>query len=412
MKTRIIALLGMVLPFLIVGQLKAAVNDSSRVNTPDTTVPFQITLITPLGTNGLYSARSTNYFSLNVIAGYNGGVEGIEIGGFANVLRNNMQGTQIAGFSNTVFREMQGVQIAGFANVVTRSSEGMMLAGFTNHAGKSSKVVQMAGFSNQVIGSVSGAQLAGFVNIATDSVKGAQLAGFGNFSAKQTQALQASGFINTSLGEVQGGQIAGFANIAENVDGVQISGFINLAKKVKGLQIGFINVADTFEAGVPIGFLSFVRNGYHNFSIGTNELLWAEGQFRCGVSRFYNIFSVAFSPVPGRTGWEFGYGLGSVVMSKPKSEIALELVGYHVNEEEIWTNATNELFRFSPRYTYHPGAGRFGIWAAPSLNLQVISDWDEDEGFESKLAPYTMLEDEGRYATTKFWVGEQVGISF
>lgn len=407
--------MGLLLPLLTLSSVKAEQGDTLGKNgsNADTTLPFQMTFITPLGTNGYFSAKSTNYFSLNIIAGYNGGLDGIEIGGFANILRKDMRGTQIAGFSNMVFQDMQGIQVAGFSNVVNHSAQGMMIAGFTNYAAKSSKVVQMAGFSNQVMGAMSGAQIAGFANIATDSVKGAQLAGFGNFSSKNTQAFQASGFINTSMGDMQGSQIAGFANIAGDMEGIQVSGFMNRAKKMNGLQIGIINVADTFESGFPIGFISTVNNGYRNFAFGVNELMWAEAQFRTGVKQFYNIFSLALAPVPDRSGWSFGYGIGSCLLNKPKSELALELVAYHVNEDELWTDALNQVFKLSPRYTYHPTGGRFGIWAAPSINLQVTGQTDYyGETFESDLAPYTVLEDEGYYSTSKLWFGAQVGVSF
>ncbi len=52
----------------------------------DTTIvrPFQISFVTPMGTNGLESGKVTNRISVNLLAGYAGGLEGIEVGGFFN----------------------------------------------------------------------------------------------------------------------------------------------------------------------------------------------------------------------------------------------------------------------------------------------------------------------------------------
>lgn len=409
MKTRIMTLLGIVLPLL--SSLQASEGDSTKTTQNDTVLPFQITLITPLGTNGYHSIKSTNYFSMNIIAGYNGGLDGLEVGGFANVLHNNMRGTQAAGFANVVRGNMQGVQMAGFANYVHGTTEGMMAAGFANHSMHSARAMQAAGFSNQVVGSLTGIQAAGFTNVTTDSVEGAQIAGFVNYSGNETRALQAAGFVNAANGNVTGGQVAGFGNVAREIDGMQVAGFINAATKVKGLQLGFINLADTFESGIPIGFLSIVKDGYRSYSISANELLWTEFQFKTGVKKFYNIFAVALAPIPGNDGWAYGYGVGSTVFERAKTSLSIDLVGYQVNERELYTDATNNLFRLAPNFAYHPTGGRFAIWGGPSLNLLVSGNERYDgSSFESKLPPYHILDDQGTYANSKLWIGGQIGI--
>ena len=74
------------------------------------TRPFQISFITPLGTNGIESVNINNNFSINLFGGYNGGLDGLEVSGFAGILKNNMKGTQIAGFGNIVLKEGDGAQ--------------------------------------------------------------------------------------------------------------------------------------------------------------------------------------------------------------------------------------------------------------------------------------------------------------
>lgn len=427
MKTRILTLLAIVLPLF--SSIYANESDSIKTKDSVSTMPFQFTFISPIGTNGLLSSKTTNYLSVNLIAGYNGGVNGVEVGGFANVLEYDMKGSQFAGFANVVRGNVQGLQAAGFSNYAHGNTDGIMLAGFTNHSNKSSNSFQAAGFSNQVLGSVKGAQLAGFANFCQDSLTGFQAAGYANYSGDKTLAIQAAGFSNTAKGDVtgsqiagfgnvavgdlQGSQIAGFGNAAKDVDGAQISGFINLAKTVSGTQISLINVADSFSHGVPVGFISFVRSGYRNYSFGVNELAWAEFQYRTGTDRLHNVFALALNPIPNTSSWAFGYGLGSKVLDTEKSDVLIDLMSYQVQEKELFTIAYNALYRFSARYEYHPSAQRFAIWGGPSLNLHQ-SSYTRGDGtaFTSKLSPYSLLEDKGTYVHSEFWVGAQIGVSF
>ncbi len=86
--------MGIVLPFF--NATFATEPDSLSLNDSTSGLPFQITFITPMGTNGTLSPKVTSNLSLNVVAGYNGGVEGVEVGGFANVLEYDMKGGQFA----------------------------------------------------------------------------------------------------------------------------------------------------------------------------------------------------------------------------------------------------------------------------------------------------------------------------
>lgn len=50
---------------------------------------FQLSFITPSGTNGWESWNSNNKFSLNILAGYAGGVHGAEFSGLGSILRTD-----------------------------------------------------------------------------------------------------------------------------------------------------------------------------------------------------------------------------------------------------------------------------------------------------------------------------------
>ncbi|MEM6265145.1 MAG: hypothetical protein AAGI38_21735, partial [Bacteroidota bacterium] len=98
----------------------------------DETQPIQVTLISPLGTNGIESSHIVNQLSLNILAGVSAGVEGVEIGGLVNANRHFMKGIQIGGLVNAVGGEVEGVQIAGFSNITQGPLEAVQLAGFLN----------------------------------------------------------------------------------------------------------------------------------------------------------------------------------------------------------------------------------------------------------------------------------------
>lgn len=396
MKTRIILLTGILLSIL--SGLQASGADSLKAQDSTATLPYQLTFISPIGTNGLMGMRTTHNLSVNLIAGYNGGVSGVEFGGVANVLENDMNGSQFAGFANVVKGNVRGLQAAGFVNYANQNTEGIMLAGFTNQSMQSAKVLQAAGFSNQIMGSCKGAQLAGFSNFCKDSITG----------------VQAAGYINVACGEMKGVQVAGFVNVANRLKGSQISGFINVAKTVKGSQISFINVADSFEQGMPIGFFSFVKEGYHTFSLGGNETGWTELQFRTGVEKFHNVFAVAINPLPKSSAWAAGYGVGSKLLNTRQSDITLDLIAFQVHENQIFTNAYNALYRLSARYEFHPGGKKFAFWGGPSLNLhQYSTERFDGTEFESNLAPsYTLLQQKGTFIHSNLWFGGQIGISF
>jgi hypothetical protein len=77
----------------------------------------QVTFVSPLGTNWLRSGRTSNAYSLNVLAGYAAGVRRLEIGGLVNVVRDTVRGVQLAGLANVVGTATQGFQAAGLANI-------------------------------------------------------------------------------------------------------------------------------------------------------------------------------------------------------------------------------------------------------------------------------------------------------
>jgi hypothetical protein len=256
--------------------------------------------------SGVHSSRNgvyINRFSLNILAGYTGGVDGIEIGGLLNVDRNYVNGLQVAGFGNIVGKKTRGLQVAGFTNINIGSIVGVQVAGFNNVTNDTITGVQVAGFTNYLRGAMNGVQVsgfynhlvdgangvqaagfvnyagrdfkgvqaAGFMNVAIDSVYGAQLAGFANFQRGEMIGLQAAGFTNISWGKVSGGQAAGFANFSVGeVIGGQVAGFANVSLgEIDGAQVaGFSNLAFEADSGIQVaGFMNVSVNDYNGVQV-------------------------------------------------------------------------------------------------------------------------------------------------
>lgn len=360
--------------------------------------PFQLSLVTPIGTNGLKSHRCINHLSINLIAGVSAATEGIEIGGFANVNRKHMHGVQLAGFGNIVGDDAAGLQIAGFGNIVGDDVHALQIAGFGNISGGKVYSGQIAGFANIAGGSVGGVQLAGFGNISGGNIGGGQIAGFGNMA-----------------GKVNGIQLAGFGNIAENVNGAQVSGFINIADRVKGLQLGLINISDEMD-GIPIGLISYVKkNGYRKLDVSTSESLNAQVAYKMGVEHFYNIFAVGGRFTEDMNYFAFGYGVGTQFRPFNNSIVAnIEAMSWHVNEGyEHWVTDLNLLnqVKFTVGIPFMDEA--FTLYAGPSYNVMVSQTESSLELNQTGIAPLWTFQDQV-YGRTRIqqWVGMNVGLRF
>lgn len=128
---------------------------------------FHLSFVSPLGTNGMYSAQTTNTASLNLLVGISKNEEAFTLGGLSNVILNDAKGVQIGGLSNYIGGEGRGFQLAGLGNINKGSFSGFQVGGLFNSAGNVNGI-QIAGLVN-VAKNVSGVQFAGLVNIAENS---------------------------------------------------------------------------------------------------------------------------------------------------------------------------------------------------------------------------------------------------
>jgi hypothetical protein len=241
---------------------------------------------------------------------------------------------------------------------------------------------------------VDGFQVSGLVNISRGNVGGWQIAGLANYS--KTVRLS---------------QVAGLGNIAtDRVKGAQIAGFFNYSKYVDGGQFGFINIADSV-GGIPVGFISIVRKGYHKIEFSAEEVLYANFTYKIGVRRFYNIFTAGIQPGSDGPLWGFGYGIGGQIGTH-RAVVSLDLKGTQI-VENVDEQALNVSFRFSPVVGIRI-VRRLSFFIGPALNMHVSDLQDPVTGeFITNIAPEkTLLWEDVPGTNTLFqlWWGGSFGL--
>ena len=118
-------------------------------------------------------------------------------------------------------RDVYGLDLGLVGNMATEEFSGLQSAGLFNRIGHSDGAVQLAGVFNHCCGDFTGLQAA-IANVADGEMDGLQI-----------------GLYNRA--SVLDGMQLGFFNIVDSGDGVQI-GVINSARELDGLQIGVINI--------------------------------------------------------------------------------------------------------------------------------------------------------------------------
>ena len=224
------------------------------VTKPAETPPPQLlgsaSLFFPLATNYAAPEATTN-FSLNLLYGRVGAVEGLEL---------------------------------GVLNIVSRKKEARV------------EGLQIGAIGNIARAELTGVQLASLINISGERSLGAQVALGTNLSFGRFQGLQASFLLNRSQ-ELGGVQVAA-VNLAGDVDGLQV-GLVNVARKLSGVSIGLVNVADDVD-GVPIAPISVTRSGGVHPAIWSGTSGYANAGLKFATRKTYTLFFAAMHRDFGR----------------------------------------------------------------------------------------------------------------
>ncbi len=366
----------------------------------------QITLFPPVGTNGPDAKECVNKFSLNLLWGVSAGLQGVELGGIANLERDFVKGVQLAGFANITGGNAIGGQLSGFMNV-SKNLTGVSGAGFMTIS-RDVLGLQGSGFMN-IATDVTGAQASGFMNIA-DGVRGAQVTEFMNIAEKVTGA-QVSGFMNMS-GDTKGAQVAGFMNTADDITGAQVSGFINVADNVRGTQLGFINIADNYEKGIPIGFINIVKRGYHVWEFAGSEIWNLNFGYRLGVDRLFTQFMVGANWDRNSKYWGAGIGIGSRFGITHYLKGTVDLTTYQIIERRhMYAKTPNllEQLRFTVEGRVFGGLKWF---VGPTFNILFVPFEYPEPAFLEHITPWTVYENASGFSYIKMWPGVSGGIRF
>ena len=251
---------------------------AALAKTPDETayeslrrIPFNLSLIGPVGFAQVFDEPVVARTSLNLLGGHVYGLDGVGIGTLYNHVDHDMSGFQAASGLNIVGRRSVGFQAAGLGN-----------------------------FS---LASFSGVQAAGLLNVA-GTVDGAQFAGLYNRSNERMTGLQAAVINHANV--VQNGAQTAVLNMAGDVSGAQI-GVMNVGGKIKGVQVGVLNIADDVD-GVPIGLFSYVRQGRLEADVQVTDSGLTTLGVNSGTQRVYSIVGV--SNLPKTDGNHLGLNLG------------------------------------------------------------------------------------------------------
>ncbi|MEM6377099.1 MAG: STN domain-containing protein [Bacteroidota bacterium] len=362
----------------------------------------QVSLIPFLGTNSFSSYQLTNEFSVNLLWGMNGGVQGKEFGGIANTIKEDVQGVQIAGLVNTVGDDMYGTQISGLGNITKDTVQGLQIAGLFNISGYGT-AIQAATLFNVAKGGFEGIQSSFLYNSITEDANAIQLSLLHN-RAKGNTKFQAGILLNT----------------AKDIKTGQVSAFMNKAEKVDGFQLGLINKSDSIS-GIPIGLINIVKQGYNRAEFSSSEYLTGNFALKIGVRRFYNIFIIGTRIEDVRNNqevdikemsWGLGYGLGTGIKLGSRFLVNLEALSLHINEKESWTNELHQLNQFKVLMDLRIGR-RMSVFGGPVCNWMISDRVDPETGIiGTSFAPETIFDETTDQRNNKVWFGWNAGLRF
>jgi hypothetical protein len=379
---------------------------SVNLNKFFTVRPVQVSVLPKVSTNGKLNSQVVNNFSVNILGGYSGGVNGFEMGGLFNIDKKDVKYFQIGGLFNTVGKSVAGAQIAGINNTVMDSVMGIQVGGITNYVKNSFHGFQLGGIYNHIGNSATGMQVCGITNYLRNDLQGMQLSGIYNHVNTGTGGAQIAGIANYSNHYINGFQLAGIANVTNELQGVQIAGIANYAKRLKGLQIGLINIADTSK-GVSIGLINIILKGYHKLALYNNEVTDVNIAFKSGTKYFYSILSAGAKLDNNQKAYSAGYGFGTDISFTRKFGINPELTGNLIYLGDF--DNANILSRFNLNVHYNITKS-ISIFGGPAYSLYYSKQTTKNPGYA------TIIPSEG-YNVHKYdnnltgWIGWNVGLT-
>jgi len=311
----------------------------------------QLTFVTPMSTDGNNTKNKEYKFSVNMLGGITGGVNGVEFGGLFNINQQDMRGLQMAGFLNLTRGTVSGAQFSGGVNIVKKSSS-FQMAGAVNYTAE--------------IGDI---QFAGIANIATGS----------RF------------------------QMAGIVNYARGAD-IQIAP-VNIAQHA-AFQMGIINVSETDDAAM-LGIFNFVKKGgLLEVGISAGDYIYGAVNLVTGTDRLYSILSFGgYTPSSNVT---VGFGLGTrLQLGDSPRGIQFELMHNQIYKNNF-KNKGRDAGLEQAKVLYSVRKNKFTFYGGPTINV-LLRDADFTE---VKDPIYSIFENRGTKHNFDLWAGAEIGIRF
>jgi len=408
--------------------------------------PVDLAIWTTIGLNSSVHPCARNLFGLGLGGTRAGELQGLQLALGLSVVDRDAYGVQIAGGISVAGKQAfvgqvsglvsvigengRGLQVAGLVNATGGRLQGLQVAGLVNAAGVSMAGLQVGGLINAAGGDLHGIQVAGLINVAGEDMVGLQAAGLINAAGKNVRGLQAAGLVNAAgelhgiqiaggmnaLGQGGGLQIAGGYNRAEHwLDGVQIAvvnigcevtgaqiGVVNIAGRVHGVQLGLVNVAT--RADVPIGLVSFMREGERAIEAWGGEALPINAALRLGTPHVYSLlgFGSAFYRADEPIGPLAGVGVKGRVAAR------VELLVDVVAHELFFLGADNGQALLAQ------ARARFAIDVLPRVAVTVGATWnvfvsDDVDGTDLPLG-LDRVRTSGS-TTVRQWPGFNLGVA-
>lgn len=400
---------------------------------------YRVTLLPGLSSNGIDAPRYSAKYSLNILAGYHGALDGYELGlininryfsrgiqiGLLNASGGEMSGIQLSAFGNVSADMQSGLQISGMGNISGSSMEGLQFAGFGNISSADMQGIQVAGMMN-IAGEMQGLQFAGIGNLSGGDIQGIQFAGIFNLAAENSQGLLFSGITNISGTTLQGVAMsgitnisrefqgvggAGILNVSEEFQGVQFAGIANIADRGEGIQIGLVNVARHFE-GVPVGLISYYGNGRKNLDLWFSDGGFTHLGLTLGTIPVYNKLSIGFNPfIADRDVWSLSWSIGSYrtldeAWNRPGLNDYFSTHDFTFQRifDGGWSSTPNAILS----YKYLLGKNitpKTALYLGPAVNLQVSK-----QVRSSDYTWYSIAEGNRAGRDIRFWIGFTAGV--
>jgi hypothetical protein len=137
---------------------------------------------------------------------------------------------------------------------------------------------------------------------------------------------------------------------------------------LNGMQIGFVNYVDSIDNGIPIGFISIVRQGgYRAVEYSFSEYYPVTVGLKLGVERFYTTISAAYKPSGEFAPEDFalGFGIGSIFPIGSLFFLNPE-INYLTPSAFSWNDSNVYLHSFVPSFGIKLSKF-FSITAGPSV---------------------------------------------